>query len=173
MSQLLNLVMFIQIFTHVKFAENKRRWQREDVPFLAEFILLQYVLTGYVMLLNALMWPPDVCWCLTPQGTLEGTTRMLLGLIPEVPVDCLLSNFKFRAGPVNFPGVSLMLPAAAWCPVEESSPNEIFSVSYHCINNVGARVPGYCFGPLCLTWKIVLTQVFHFCLAIGEIQISQ
>jgi hypothetical protein len=24
MSQLLNLVMFIQIFTHVKFAENKR-----------------------------------------------------------------------------------------------------------------------------------------------------
>ena len=38
MSQLLNLVMFIQIFTHVKFAENKRSWQWEDVSFFAEFV---------------------------------------------------------------------------------------------------------------------------------------
>jgi hypothetical protein len=35
MSQLLNL-MFIQIFTHVKFAENKRSWQWEDDYFFAE-----------------------------------------------------------------------------------------------------------------------------------------
>ena len=31
LSQLLNLVMLIQIFTHVKFAENKCSWQWEDV----------------------------------------------------------------------------------------------------------------------------------------------
>ena len=31
MSQLLSLVMFIQIFTHVKFAENKSSWQWEDL----------------------------------------------------------------------------------------------------------------------------------------------
>jgi hypothetical protein len=30
---LLNFVMFIQIFTHVKFAENKCSWQWEEVPF--------------------------------------------------------------------------------------------------------------------------------------------
>ena len=29
--------MFIQIFTHVKFAENKRSWQWEDLSFFAEF----------------------------------------------------------------------------------------------------------------------------------------
>ena len=38
MSQLMNLVMVIQIFTHVKFAENKRSWQWEDVSFFAELI---------------------------------------------------------------------------------------------------------------------------------------
>jgi transposase len=38
MLHLLNLVMFIQIFTHVKFAENKLSWQWEDVYFFAEFI---------------------------------------------------------------------------------------------------------------------------------------
>ena len=38
---LLNL-MFIQIFTHVKFAENKHIWQWEDVSFFAEFILTHY-----------------------------------------------------------------------------------------------------------------------------------
>ena len=38
MSQLLNLYMFIQIFTRVKFAENKCSWQWEDVSFFAEFI---------------------------------------------------------------------------------------------------------------------------------------
>ena len=39
LSQLLSLVMFIQIYTHVKFAENKRSWQWEDVYFFAEFSL--------------------------------------------------------------------------------------------------------------------------------------
>jgi hypothetical protein len=34
---LLNL-MFIQIFTHVKFPENKSSWQWEDVSSFAEFI---------------------------------------------------------------------------------------------------------------------------------------
>ena len=38
MSQLLNLDMFIQMFTHVTFAENKRSWQWEDASFFAEFI---------------------------------------------------------------------------------------------------------------------------------------
>ena len=38
MSQLLNFVMFIQTFAYVKFAENKRSWQWEDVSFFAEFI---------------------------------------------------------------------------------------------------------------------------------------
>ena len=33
MSKCLNLVMFIQIFTHVKFVENKRSWQWKDVSF--------------------------------------------------------------------------------------------------------------------------------------------
>ena len=37
MYQSLNLVMLIQIFTHVKFAENKRSWQWEDISFFAEF----------------------------------------------------------------------------------------------------------------------------------------
>ena len=38
MSQLLNLVMVIQIFTHIKFAENKSSWQWEDIfYFFAEF----------------------------------------------------------------------------------------------------------------------------------------
>ena len=37
MSQLLNLVMFTQIFTRAKFAENKRSWQWEEVSFFAEF----------------------------------------------------------------------------------------------------------------------------------------
>jgi hypothetical protein len=35
MSQVLNLVMFIQLFTHVKFAENKSSWQWEDISFFA------------------------------------------------------------------------------------------------------------------------------------------
>jgi hypothetical protein len=42
-SQLMNLVMFIQIFTNVKFAENKHSWQREDVSFFAELINTSHV----------------------------------------------------------------------------------------------------------------------------------
>jgi hypothetical protein len=40
LSQLLNLVMFIQIFPHVKFAENKCSWQWEDVSFFAELKII-------------------------------------------------------------------------------------------------------------------------------------
>jgi hypothetical protein len=47
--QLLILVMFIQIFTQVRFAENKRSWQWEDASFFAEFTSLQ--------LCKSLTWP--------------------------------------------------------------------------------------------------------------------
>jgi hypothetical protein len=42
LSQLLNLLMFIQIFTHVKFAENKRSWPWEDVSFFCWVVDLRY-----------------------------------------------------------------------------------------------------------------------------------
>ena len=47
MFQLLNLVMFIQIFTHVKFAENIRSWQWEEVYFFAEFVLFNSLFSNY------------------------------------------------------------------------------------------------------------------------------
>ena len=51
MSQLLNIFMFIQIFTHVKFAENKCSWQWEDVSFFAELIFIHIYLSEMLLLL--------------------------------------------------------------------------------------------------------------------------
>ena len=47
MSQLLNLIMFTQIFTHVKFAENKCGWQWEDILFFAEFTCCVNIFVQY------------------------------------------------------------------------------------------------------------------------------
>ena len=48
MSQLLNLVMFIQIFTHVKFAENKYCWQWKEVYFFCWVYILLVKQNAYL-----------------------------------------------------------------------------------------------------------------------------